>query len=247
MKTFLTALSFFTRIPIQLKNVSEKQFFQAMVLIPIVGLVIGLLMWGVTELLGFIGYVPAASLLLVIFYIYITGGLHLDGVADTADAIFSARDKERMFEIMKDSRLGSFGAIALILLILSLYICFSWIFDTLSYSLVALVPIMGRYAAVQLAAFSAPAPQGGGLGKGFCEAAKPWQAMVYALLILCATYFLYKPSICIAVAAVMIFTGLLSLYFKHKLGGITGDQVGLSIELGQIVFMFSCIVCARLY
>ena len=101
MREFLIALSFFTRIPVKLDNVSEDEFFDSMNLMPLVGILIGLLLWLAGWLVWFIGYPAGGAVLMILLYLWFTGGLHLDGVADTGDAVFSARDRDRMFEIMK--------------------------------------------------------------------------------------------------------------------------------------------------
>ena len=116
MRKILIAISFFTRFPIKLKDVSEEEFYDSMIFMPLVGLLVGAILFAVSWVLSYIHVIQLQALFTMIVYIWITGGLHLDGFADTVDALFSARDHAKMREIMKDSRLGSFGAIGLILL-----------------------------------------------------------------------------------------------------------------------------------
>ena len=116
MRKILIAISFFTRFPIKLKDVSEEEFYDSMIFMPLVGLLVGAILFAVSWALSYIHVIQLQALFTMIVYIWITGGLHLDGFADTVDALFSARDHAKMMEIMKDSRLGSFGAIGLILL-----------------------------------------------------------------------------------------------------------------------------------
>ena len=105
-REFLIGLSFYTRLPIQLQNVTEDEFYNSMLLMPVIGVVIGAALWGFGWCVSWIGIPELAAILMLIFYIWLTGGLHYDGVADTIDAVFSARDHEKMMTIMKDSRLG---------------------------------------------------------------------------------------------------------------------------------------------
>ena len=111
MKKFLIALSFYTRIPIFIKSeVSEEEFYSSMTLLPVVGLIIGGILYIPWYLLREIPK-EIVSFLMVFLYIWLTGGLHIDGFIDTLDGILSNRDRERVLEIMKDSRVGSFGVI----------------------------------------------------------------------------------------------------------------------------------------
>ena len=241
MREFLIALSFFTRIPVKLDNVSEDEFFDSMNLMPLVGILIGLLLWLAGWLVWFIGYPAGGAVLMILLYLWFTGGLHLDGVADTGDAVFSARDRDRMFEIMKDSRLGSYGAVSLIMLLLTQFVCFQWMISSYTAALV-LVPVIGRTAAVQLVSWSEPAQQGGGLGKGFCAVTKPWLPVLYGILLFAACWAFYDVTVTMAAVFTLFGAMLFIPYFKKTFGGITGDHIGLSIELSQVLFMILIIM-----
>lgn len=242
LKRFFVALSFFTRVPIVIKSeVSEDTFFKSMLLMPLIGLGIGALLWALSFALAGVGAGPAAFLTLLA-YLIVTGGLHFDGVADTADAALSARDREKMMQIMKDSRLGTFGALALIVFALALFTAFSELYRTCLTALLILAPAVGRCSAVQLGAFSKPAPGGGGLGRGFCGVDRPW------ISVLCTAAFagaalLYMPLCGLRAFYAYIAAMALSLiqirYFARTFGGITGDQIGFAIESGQILFLYA--------
>ncbi|MGI6109154.1 MAG: adenosylcobinamide-GDP ribazoletransferase [Eubacteriaceae bacterium] len=246
MREFLIALSFFTRIPVNLKDVTEDEFFRSMNLMPIVGILIGLLLWLCAWLAWFIGYPPAGALIVILVYIWFTGGLHLDGVADTGDAVFSARDRETMFRIMKDSRLGTYGAVSLMLLILSQFVCFQWFISDYTSALV-LVPVIGRAAAVQMVSWSEPAAGGGGLGKGYSAVTRTWIPVLYGILLFSAILYFYDTVILTAAVAALLLSLLLIPYFRKAFGGITGDHIGLSIELTQAVFMLLVIIITGIY
>lgn len=236
MRKILIAISFFTRIPIKLKDVTSEEFYDCMILIPIVGLFIGLILYGVSILLSFIHFVELQALLMVIAYIWLTGGLHLDGFADTTDALFSARDQQKMMEIMKDSRLGAFGAIGLILLILTNWMGFTIILQEHSLALLV-IPVFGRVAAIMSTCFSTYAPGGGGLGKRFVEMTKIHHFIIYAVsLFLLATLVLGISGL---IAALISFIPGLFLMknLQHKIGGMTGDTIGMTIEMNQTFFM----------
>lgn len=236
MRKILIAISFFTRIPIKLKDVTSEEFYDSMILIPIVGLFIGCILYGVSVLFSLIHFIELQALLMVIAYIWLTGGLHLDGFADTTDALFSARDREKMMEIMKDSRLGAFGAIGLILLILTNWLSFTIILPEYSIALL-LIPVFGRVAAIMSTCFSTYAPGGGGLGRRFVEMTKLHHFIIYLVsLFLFATLVLGIPGLVTAV--VSLIPGIfLMKNLQHKIGGMTGDTIGMTIEMNQTFFM----------
>lgn len=236
MRKILIAISFFTRIPIKLRDVSAEEFYNAMILIPVVGVFIGLILFGVSILLSFIHFIHLQALLMVIAYIWLTGGLHLDGFADTTDALFSARDQQKMMEIMKDSRLGAFGAIGLILIILTNWMCYTIILPEYSIALLV-IPVFGRVAAIMSTCFSSYAPGGGGLGKRFVEMTRLHHFIIFLVLLLgYATLILGLPGLLTAVICLLPAL-LLMKNLQHKIGGMTGDTIGMTIELNQTFFM----------
>ncbi|KNZ41070.1 adenosylcobinamide-GDP ribazoletransferase [Acetobacterium bakii] len=236
MRKLLIAISFFTRIPIKINNVTNEEFYDSMILIPIVGLFIGLILYGVSLLVSLIHFMGLQALLMIIIYIWLTGGLHLDGFADTTDALFSARDREKMMEIMKDSRLGAFGAIGLILLIMTYWMSFTVVLP--EYSMVLLImPVFGRVAAIMSTCFSTYAPGGGGLGKRFVEMTKLHHFVIYLVAVLVYATVILGYVGFIAVVLSSIPGLLLMLNLQKKIGGMTGDTIGMTIELNQVFFL----------
>ncbi|WP_414731930.1 adenosylcobinamide-GDP ribazoletransferase [Acetobacterium carbinolicum] len=236
MRKILIAISFFTRIPIKLKDVSSEEFYDAMILIPLVGVFIGLILFVASIVFSFIHFVQLQALLMVIAYIWLTGGLHLDGFADTTDALFSARDREKMMEIMKDSRLGAFGAIGLILIILTNWMSYTIILPEHS-TAILIIPVFGRVAAIMSTCFSTYAPGGGGLGKRFVEMTRLHHFIIYLVLLLgYTTLILGLPGLLTAVIC-LLPAWLLMKNLQHKIGGMTGDTIGMTIELNQTFFM----------
>lgn len=236
MRKLLIAISFFTRIPIKLADVSAEEFYESMILIPLVGVFIGFILWGAGLLFGLIHFIQLQALLMVIVYIWLTGGLHLDGFADTTDALFSARDRDKMMEIMKDSRLGAFGAIGLILIILTNWMTYTIILPQYGAALLVM-PVFGRTMAIMATCFSTYAPGGGGLGKRFVEMTQLRHFIIYLVLLLgYATLILGLPGLLTAVVGLLPAL-LLMKNLQHKIGGMTGDTIGMTIELNQTFFM----------
>jgi adenosylcobinamide-GDP ribazoletransferase len=235
-REFLIGLSFYTRIPIQLKDVSEEEFYRCMLLMPVIGAVIGAALWGFGWCVSWLRMPEIAAILILIFYIWMTGGLHFDGVADTIDGVFSARDHDKMMKIMKDSRLGSFGAIGLVLLMMTLWIGYRRLIAGHFLTVLVFVPIVGRYAAIQTCWLSSYAEGGGGLGRRITEITKGWHVAVYAAAIaaLCGWLSL-RLLAAFGISAVLNLIMMWDL--KRKIGGITGDTIGMTIEMNQAFFM----------
>lgn len=115
MKAFLIALQFLSRIHLASQDVwRDEDFGRSVLFFPLVGLIIGLLLAALYGALSFILNPLGCAVLVVAFWFYVTGGLHADGYMDTADGLFSGRSRERMLEIMKDSRVGSGGVMAFV-------------------------------------------------------------------------------------------------------------------------------------
>ena len=113
IQRFLTSIQFFTRIPIHSKTeLSNEEFGKSLQFAPLTGLIIGVLLALSDFLLRLVLPALPAAVLTLLFYVGITGGLHLDGLGDSFDGLLSGRSRERMLEIMKDSRVGSFGVLA---------------------------------------------------------------------------------------------------------------------------------------
>lgn len=234
MKKILIALSFFTRIPIFIQSeVSENEFYSSMVLLPIVGLVIGGILYIPWY---FLREIPKeiSAFLLVFLYIWLTGGLHIDGFIDTLDGILSNRNRERSLEIMKDSRIGAFGAIGLILLILGYFILFQYIEGIGLF----LMPMVGRSCAFIAGCLSDYAREENGLGKKLIESTgkkEMFSSLIFTIFIIGIVDFLYLlPFLfCICISYYCIYL------FRKKLSGMTGDTMGMMVELVQIIFLFS--------
>ncbi len=154
MKPFFAALQFLTIIPLPKRLAGETEDLEKSVpFFPLVGLFIGLLAAGFDQLAG--SHLPpfAASVLVVILLVGISGGLHMDGLADTADGFLSARPREKMLEIMRDSRTGVMGTIAVVFVILLKIAVLNPIPLDLRWKAILLMPLAGRIAMVLMMTF----------------------------------------------------------------------------------------------
>ena len=118
MKRFLIALQFLTILPFNIKGkIEEKDFGRSLIYFPIVGLLIGLFLASIAYISAFLPSL-VISVLILAAWMAITGGIHLDGFADTCDGFYGNRPKEDILKIMRDSRIGTMGAAGVVMLLL---------------------------------------------------------------------------------------------------------------------------------
>ncbi len=249
MKSLLAAFAFLTTIPIPVKLLDEQQEYTKCVpLFPIVGVLIGsfiaLLTWGLVLVVSPL----TAAVIITGALAGISGALHLDGLADTADGFLSGRPREQVFQIMHDSHIGTMGVVALLLLLL---LKVALLYEILSrmeiiempYTLgmVALAPVFGRCSLVWSMRLNPYARQEG-LGRSFRY--RSWAVSLVALVGVTAIAFgLVGTNGLIGAAAAVGVTLIFSLWCRRRIGGATGDTAGACCELTEVGFLLA-IVCA---
>lgn len=227
---FLLALQFLTRIPITIAHIGDDQVMaRSMSYFSLIGLLIGGAAAGLHYLLC-LGFSPTvANLGAIIFIIFVTGNLHGDGLMDTADGIFGGRSKDRMLEIMKDSRVGSHGVMAGVLVVLLKFVLLGEMDQTSQMMALVLAPTMGRWAQVYGAARYPYARSNGGTGSFTAHVG--WRELVAnSIVVLGLSLALLKMSAFILLGVALIGTILFHGFIKGRLGGITGDTLGAASE-----------------
>ena len=238
IKSFILMITFLTRIPIPMKfDFDTKDFVKGFIYFPIIGGIIGS-----TLIIPFVfyDYIPANvfAFLIIILYLLVVGGLHIDGVSDVFDGIFSARSKERMLEIMEDSRVGAFGVVGLIIYFFGMYIGLLEVVQMEQGILyVFLTPVIGRTMALMGAGFSSYAKEEG-LGKSLVEGITTRMSIVL-ILSMCMIAFVISLSALVKVAVTIIIVLIITWRIHKILGGITGDVIGLLVEVSQVVFLLA--------
>ena len=233
---FLILISFFTRIPIGRKlEFKEENFIKALNLYTLIGAVIGFLL-ALTYLIFNNQISFLRGLVITIMYIVITGGIHLDGAADTADGLLSGRTGDRIFDIMSDSHIGAFGVIALILIILSQFVLFS----LSSIETVFMMPIAGRASTIAACWNKKYAKNTKGMGTAFIENINIRVLLVnLTILFVFSMLSWYRTIIFTACFAAIAFSYFISTLIDEKIGGMTGDTCGAVAEISQILFMIT--------
>lgn len=241
MMPFWIALQFLTTFPVQLKAMpSKQQNGQSVLFYPLIGFIIGVILCAVALLLQVIPAILSASLILVL-WIWLTGGLHLDGLADTADAwVGGFGDAERTLKIMKDPACGPIGVLSLIIICLLKWSALYLLIQKQLYSALVLFPVLGRLAPMFLF-LSTDYVREKGLGSSMASyIPKKLAITIMVLLVLSSLYFSVLGLVVILATAFSLL--YLRRKFKQRIGGITGDTVGASIEICECVSLLAFVL-----
>jgi len=238
LKPLLVAVQFMTRLPVPRAWLPEayddKLMGQSALAYPVVGLIIGLILWGVASLISSLPSLLVAALLLMV-WVFITGALHLDGLADCADAWVGGQgDPERTLAIMKDSFIGPVGVAVLVSVLL---VKFAALASSSHLALaMILTPVMSR-AFVILLFLTTPYVRENGLGQQQSRYLPRTPAYVMLLILTCGYLMLLGSSGVMPLIFVGAVFALLRWQFIRRVGGMTGDIAGAVLEIMEAVFL----------
>jgi len=242
MEGLLLAISFLTVVPVRLASVRAGGLGRAAVWFPLVGLGVG----GAVAATALAGRVVwgdrwiAASLALGV-NLLLTGGLHSDGLMDTADAFFSHKDRERMLEIMRDSRAGALGVASGGVVLLAKFSILSYLIGPGSLRLFALIALscaLGRLGLVTAAAFF-PSARESGLGASFAAEVRPWHALAATAIAGAVAIAIWRWNGAILLGVALAVTLAVGVYWRRRLGGLTGDIYGAVNELVELAVLLT--------
>ncbi|MFQ3788401.1 adenosylcobinamide-GDP ribazoletransferase [Halomonas sp. A29] len=227
------ALQFLTRLPLSLQcpwTPATRRW--AVRCYPLVGMLLGGLLVAVAILLEGLLPTPLLALALLTLWVALTGGLHLDGLMDVADALGSNAPLERKWEIMKDPHVGSFGILALVFLLLwKAALLFVLLDAGANLALLVAIPVLGRLAAVVLLVL-APAAHVEGMAASWKRDLTPFDLMLAALPVLPLALLVPVGGwLCLALVP---FLALYAWGMLSAFKGINGDIVGTAIEGGEL-------------
>ena len=232
------AFSFLTLYPLRASDTwTPATLGSSMVYYPIVGALIGMSLWVLFVLLSSLFAPPIVNVLLLAGLVFITGGLHIDGLADTIDGLNGGYSREETLQIFKDVHVGSMAVVSVVLVVLLKYACLNQLsYDAMMPALI-LMTTLSRYAMVQLACFSPYARPSGGLGEPFVQGIRQ-EHFVTALVItfILALLFGGMRGILIGMLVGLATRGYQS-YCRRRLGGITGDVLGASNEINEALVL----------
>jgi adenosylcobinamide-GDP ribazoletransferase len=245
LRLFLTALQFLTRLPVpKWILASEETLGKATKFFPLVGVIVGasgaLTFWLMLHLLPH----SAAVLCAIIFTAFITNGFHEDGLADTFDGFGGGWTREQALEIMRDSRLGTYGAMALIFLILGKYSFLSTLAPGQVSRWLIVAHTASRWTVLPLCSWL---PYARAEGQGKLVAKQIGKAEIFiASVTLFGAVLLLSWKAALAALVVTGLAPLLSgLYFRARLSGITGDCLGATNQLTEVSLYLTAIILSR--
>ena len=236
MKRFFIALRFLTVYPFGGDaEVTTDDLVGSAVYYPLVGVLIGLLLYGFWLWASTVWSTLLAAALTVTLWELISAGLHLDGLMDTFDGLGVRGNLEKRLAVMKDSRVGAFGAQVLVLAMLLKILAVASL--QTNPRLLIMAPLIGRTVMVAFMATCAYARPSGGLGKIFVDAVGSTQLLLTSLLCLVLSFAVLGRQIIYLVPAVTVFFLILRCFFKINFGGVTGDLLGAACELHELAVL----------
>ncbi|MDP2938856.1 MAG: adenosylcobinamide-GDP ribazoletransferase [Candidatus Omnitrophota bacterium] len=243
MTHFLIALQFLTIIPIGNKiTIDKKKLSFITVSFPIIGLVLGLILSCANQLFSLVLSEPLLiNVFLIVLLIILTGGLHLDGLADTFDALLSRKDRQEMLKIMRQSNIGTMGVLSLISVILIKLALLNSLDASLKNTSLILMCLLSRYSLV-FSMFLFPYAREEGKAKAFIEGMNFKIFSLATILSLIFSLLIFKLKGLIIFGMVVIFVLLIGKFITKKIGGITGDTLGAVNELTEAFILLNVLI-----
>lgn len=234
IRGLVTAARFLTVVPVPGRSLEGLDALgRAAGWFPVVGLALGLMLVVVDRVLSLAFQPAVAALLLVVVWKFLTGGIHLDGLADSLDGLTGRSPAERR-AIMRDSRIGVFAAIGLIFVLLLDFTTLADLPLALRDRALLLAPAVGRLAPLYLARRFSPATPGEGSGAAFMTAVTPKAIGLWALVVALAAVVMLWPWGLLALGVGLAFAWGLGRFLSSRLGGLTGDSLGAAVEVAEL-------------
>jgi len=236
-RAFWLALRFLTRIPAPYRfEPQPEDWGRAMLFFPLVGALIGIVLIAFHDMFGGTARLLEAALLLVV-WVLVTGGLHLDGLADTADAWVGGHgDRERALEIMRDPRNGAAAIWAVALVLLMKFAALAALLGGAAWKALLLAPVLGRTGLLALF-LTTPYVRPNGLGAHYAEHLPRQWARLIALAVAAAALALTGGAGFLALMTLLMVGWLLRRAMLSRIGGTTGDTAGAACEIMEAAIL----------
>ena len=247
LRNLRIAFGLMTTLPFRLpEDWSAGDSGRAAVWYPFVGLIIGSLTWLAWRGTTFLFPPLVVGITTLVIWVALTGGLHLDGLADCCDGLFASASVERRLEIMKDPHIGAFGAIGLILILLLKAAALTSLASLPAVSSlgILLAASLARWCVLPVSLVPLARPAGSGMGAdfvaGFQRSFLVWGAIVPILIAI----FLGIAG-AVSILSGLSATALIVWLAKSRIGGITGDVFGMIVEIVETAILLTFVAGVR--
>jgi adenosylcobinamide-GDP ribazoletransferase len=233
------AVSFLTIIPvIDQRRASEDTVAASFAWFPIVGCFIGIALAAEDWLLAHVFAQVIRSVLIAISLTVVTGAVHLDGLADTADALGAGRDRERALDILRDSRVGTFGACAIFFDLTLKILALSTLVGSRRYAALIFAPMLARWA-MPLVSAGLPYLRSSGAGSTLLKNGSPGSSVILVVFLLFLTLLWGVRPLALGIVIAAVIVLAMRLFYRRWLGGVTGDLIGACGELVEIAVLIT--------
>lgn len=237
MKGFILALQFLTRLPMPRVEADGAAFAAAMRCFPAAGLAVGALVaaagWAGAWIDAWTG-----ALLALVAWVCVTGALHLDGLADLADATSAAhKNRERLLAVLADPHVGAMGATAVALQVIAKLVLLHGLVESKAFAALLLIPFAARIGPLLWSRWLPPLHDG--LGAQFRAVIRPADLALWGVMLLSAAFWMP------ALLAVAPLAGLWGWWVLVRIGGISGDSHGAGIELLESGLLLAALILTR--
>ncbi len=237
LNNFINAFQFLTIFTLKRKHeVNEGDLARSIAWFPVVGFLLGvILVYSDKALLWILPHTNTLSnALLLIISVITTRALHIDGLADTLDGLMGGKDKESRLRIMKDSRLGTAGALGIMFILLLKYLCLNNLFAGSRTEALLVAPIFGRWSQA-IMVFRSSYGRESGMGRAFVGHLRLSGLFAASAVTIGISAFVDELWTFALVPTVILFTLAARLYLVRKIGGITGDAIGAVSEINEVL------------
>ncbi len=243
LRRFFIALQFMTRLPVpRTESTSQQDLGKAAAFFPLVGLIVGLIAALAFVLLSRVLPLPVSVLGAMIVAAFLTNGLHEDGFADVFDGFGGGWSRERTLEIMRDSRIGVYGVLALIFLVLGKLQLLSALTPAQIWRWLIVGHVAGRWAPLALGAWLPPASDQG-LGRLVAKRSGTVEMVIGTAIVIVTLLLAIAWQAAVIAFLVTAFVTLLSgLYFRRRLSGITGDCMGAAVQFTEVALYLTAVI-----
>jgi adenosylcobinamide-GDP ribazoletransferase len=244
MRGFFIALQFLTRVPVPWIKAREEEIGPASAFFPLVGVVVGssasLVFAGLSHLLP----TSTSVIFVLVFLVLITNGFHEDGFADALDGFGGGWTKEAALGIMKDSRIGSFGALGLVFLVIAKYNLLGILDASQIWRWLIFAHTASRWSALPLClTLDYARPEG--RGKVVARAVPRYAFIIGTLTLLLASLVFSLKVAAVALAVTACIVVLSGIYYRRRLNGVTGDCLGATNQLIEVSLYLTAVLLTR--